>query len=37
MSVDALPAPAPPKRTLEECHKILTGPGMPWEMENKTI
>ncbi|GAA5964770.1 hypothetical protein JCM3765_002549 [Sporobolomyces pararoseus] len=27
----------PPKRTLTECHKILTGPGMPWEMENKVI
>jgi hypothetical protein len=24
-------------RSLGECHKILTGPGMPWEMEQKVI
>ncbi|GAA6059165.1 hypothetical protein JCM10212_005510 [Sporobolomyces blumeae] len=30
-------SPPPPKRTLEECHRILTGPDMPWEMEDKVI
>ncbi|GAA5924007.1 class I adenylate-forming enzyme family protein [Sporobolomyces koalae] len=30
-------SPAPPRRSLQECHQILTGPGMPWEMEPKLI
>ncbi|CEQ39336.1 SPOSA6832_00846, partial [Sporobolomyces salmonicolor] len=26
-----------PKRSLEECHRIMTGPGAPWEYEEKVI
>ncbi|GAA5894576.1 class I adenylate-forming enzyme family protein [Sporobolomyces salmoneus] len=36
-STSSAPPPQAPKRTLDECHKILTGPGMPWEMENRVI
>ncbi|GAA5949329.1 hypothetical protein JCM21900_005606 [Sporobolomyces salmonicolor] len=25
------------KRSLEECHRIMTGPGAPWEYEEKVI
>ncbi|GAA5863277.1 hypothetical protein JCM1840_007466 [Sporobolomyces johnsonii] len=28
---------SPPKRSLEECHRIMTGPGAPWEYEEKVI
>lgn len=26
-----------PKRSLEECHKIMCGPGALWETEDKVI
>ncbi|GAA5846742.1 hypothetical protein JCM3766R1_005051 [Sporobolomyces carnicolor] len=32
-----VPPSPPPKRSLAECHRILTAPGMPWEMEHKQI
>lgn len=26
-----------PVRSLEECHRMMTSPGTPWEMEEKEI